>query len=85
HYEVIEKWVTGSWRSRTELTRKYADSMREWGRSIGIFFTKVAAHSNIEYNELADKTAKRGLTEGNGVPRIMRLEELEIYGEERKK
>ncbi|MDE6016497.1 MAG: ribonuclease H family protein, partial [Acetatifactor sp.] len=67
-YEGIEKWVTGSWRSRTELTRKYADSMREWGRSIGIFFTKVAAHSNIEYNELADKTAKRGLTEGNGVP-----------------
>lgn len=84
-YEGIEKWVTGSWRSRTELTRKYADSMREWGKSIGIFFTKVAAHSNIEYNELADKTAKRGLTEGNGVPRIMRLEELEIYGEERKK
>ncbi len=80
-YEGIEKWVTGSWRSKTELTRKYALSMREWGQSIRIFFTKVAAHSNIEYNELADRTAKRGLTEGKGVPRVMRLEELERYGD----
>ncbi len=84
-YEGIEKWVTGSWRSRTELTKKYADSMREWGRQIGIFFTKVPAHSNIKYNELADKTAKRGLTEGDGIPKIMRLEELEVYGEEQQK
>ncbi len=82
-YEGIEKWVTGSWRSKTELTQKYAASMREWGKQIGIYFTKVAAHSNVEFNELADRTAKRGLTEGEGVPRIMRLEELEIYGEDR--
>lgn len=80
-YDGIEKWVTGSWRSKTELTQKYADSMREWGRSINIYFTKVAAHSNIRYNELADKTAKRGLTEGDGVPKVKRLEELERYGE----
>lgn len=78
-YEGIEKWVTGSWRSKTELTQKYTQSMREWGKNIKIFFTKVAAHSNIMYNELADKTAKRGLTEGKGVPRVMRLEELERY------
>lgn len=78
-YEGIEKWVTGSWRSKTELTGKYAESMREWGRSIKIYFTKVTAHSNVKYNELADATAKRGLTEGNGVPKVTRLEELEIY------
>lgn len=78
-YEGIEKWVTGSWRSKTELTGKYAESMREWGRSIRIYFTKVTAHSNVKYNELADATAKRGLTEGKGVPKVMRLEELEIY------
>jgi ribonuclease HI len=79
-YEGIEKWVTGAWRSKTELTQKYAQSMQEWSKSIRILFKKVAAHSNIRYNELADQTAKRGLTEGNGVPRIMRLEELERYG-----
>lgn len=80
-YEGIEKWVTGSWRSKTELTQKYAQSMRQWAGDIRILFTKVAAHSNVRYNELADQTAKRGLTEGNGVPRVMRLEELERYEE----
>ena len=80
-YEGIEKWVTGSWRSKTELTQKYAQSMREWGKSIRIFFTKVEAHSNVAYNELADQTAKRGLTEGDGIPKICLLEELERYEE----
>lgn len=56
--------------------------MREWGKSIQIFYTKVAAHSNVEYNELADQMAKRGLREANGVPKVMRLEELELYGEQ---
>lgn len=80
-YEGIERWVTGSWRSKTELTAKYAQSMQEWSNSIRIYFTKVTAHSNVKYNELADVTAKRGLLEGNGVPKVMRLEELEIYAE----
>ena len=46
-YEGIEKWVTGQWRSKTELTGLYAASMREWGKKIKICFTKVAAHSNV--------------------------------------
>ena len=78
-YEGIEKWVTGSWRARTELTQKYAASMRSWGKKIAIFFTKVAAHTNVYYNELADKTAKTGLREGNGIPGIIGLED---YGED---
>lgn len=78
-YEGLEKWVTGAWRSKTELTRKYAEAMRRWGRTIRISFRKVAAHTKVEYNELADKIAKKGLTDGNGVPKIRPLEELEIY------
>ena len=78
-YQGIEKWVTGEWHSKTELTRKYAVSMREWGKSISICFTKVAAHTNVKYNELADKMAKTGLTMGNGVPGIRRLEDMEEY------
>lgn len=72
-YEGIEKWVTGAWRSKTELTRKYAMSMRQWGGSIEIRFTKVAAHSNVYYNELADKMAKTGLREGDGIPKVRSL------------
>lgn len=72
-YEGIEKWVTGEWRSKTELTQKYAHAMREWGKDIKICFRKVAAHSNVYYNELADKTAKAGLREANGIPKVRRL------------
>lgn len=75
-YQGIEKWVTGEWRSKTELTQKYAQAMREWKKSIEIGFTKVPAHSNVYYNELADKLAKTGLTEGNGIPKVRRLEEM---------
>ena len=75
-YEGIEKWVTGAWRSKTELTMKYAQSMRQWGNSIEISFTKVPAHSNVYYNEMADKTAKAGLREGAGIPKVRRVEEL---------
>lgn len=81
-YEGIEKWVTGAWRSKTELTQKYATSMKEWGRSIRINFHKVAAHTNVKYNELADKLAKQGLVEGMGVPKIQMLSELNPYVEE---
>ena len=80
-YQGIEKWVTGEWRSKTELTRKYAEAMREWGASIEIKFCKVEAHTNVRYNELADKLAKTGLREGRGVPRTGPLEEMEEYDE----
>lgn len=78
-YQGIEKWVTGEWRSKTELTRKYAVSMREWGKSVSIRFMKVTAHTNVRYNELADKMAKTGLTLGNGVPKVRKIEDMEEY------
>ena len=81
-YEGIEKWVTGEWKSKTELTQKYAASMREWGSKVNIRFTKVPAHSHVEYNEMADKLAKRGLTEGKGVPQICKVEELTLWQNE---
>lgn len=78
-YQGIEKWVTGEWRSKTELTQKYARAMREWGTKISISFTKVAAHTNVKYNELADRMAKQGLREGNGIPKVCLLEEMCEY------
>lgn len=78
-YQGIEKWVTGEWRSKTELTQKYAEAMRDWGRGIEIRFRKVDAHTNVRYNELADRMAKTGLREGSGVPKTGPLEEMEEY------
>ena len=80
-YQGIEKWVTGEWRAKTELTGKYAVSMREWGKNMEIRFQKVAAHTNVRYNELADQMAKRGLREGNGIPKVCLLTEMEEYRE----
>ena len=81
-YEGIEKWVTGAWKAKAEHTQKYAVSMREWGKSIRIGFHKVAAHTNVKYNELADKMAKHGLTAGQGFPKIRPVTELENYIED---
>ncbi len=80
-YEGLEKWVTGAWRSKTELTGKYASYMRECMKSISLKFTKVPAHSNVKYNELADSLAKQGLVEGQGVPKVCRFEEMDLYHE----
>lgn len=78
-YEGIEKWVTGVWKSKTELTRKYAASMRNWGNNIRIIFQKVTAHTNVYYNEMADQLAKDALVSGNGVPHVRRREEMEPW------
>lgn len=80
-YQGIEKWATGEWRAKTELTQKYASAMRSWGKDIEIRFTKVAAHTNVRYNELADRMAKTGLTEGNGVPKVCRIEDMTEWKE----
>lgn len=78
-YQGIEKWVTGEWRAKQELTKLYAKSMREWRHCIQIRFTKVAAHTNVKYNELADRMAKKGLVDGKGIPKVMMLAEMDEY------
>ena len=78
-YEGVEKWVTGAWKSKTELTQKYSLSMQMWQGRIEMKFTKVAAHSNVYYNEMADKLAKQGLVEKEGVPPIRTVEEMEPW------
>lgn len=69
-YAGIEKWATGEWKTNKDLTRKYAAFMQNQGHFIDIGYHKVEAHTNILYNELADQAAKRGLTDGNGIPEI---------------
>lgn len=80
-YEGVEKWVTGAWKSKTELTQKYSMAMRMWQAQIEMSFTKVVAHSNVYYNEMADKLAKQGLVEKEDVPPIRTIEEMEPWKE----
>ncbi len=76
-YEGVEKWVTGAWKSKTELTQKYAQAMRSWSTKVQISFTKVAAHTNVYYNEMADKLAKVALVEKDGIPEVRMADEME--------
>ncbi len=69
-YEGIEKWVTGVWKAKTELTQKYAAYMQRCGQNVQIFFTKVEAHAGNFYNEEVDALAKEALTEADGIPEI---------------
>lgn len=76
-YEGIEKWVTGAWKSKNDLTKAYAKAMREWGEKISLHFVKVPAHSKVKYNELADEVAKLGVKNGNGVPKVKSLKDFD--------
>ena len=67
-YEGIEKWATGVWKAKTELTSKYAVAMKEWGRAIRISFKKIAAHTGNRYNERADQLAKKASEETIPIP-----------------
>ena len=71
-YSGIESWVTGAWKAKNELTRKYRDFMRSKSDRVKISFTKIEAHTNNTYNEMADKLAKAGLEKDPGLPVIER-------------
>ena len=72
-YSGIEMWAVGQWKAKNDLTKKYADFMKENSKNIEISFQKIAAHTGNKYNEEADKLAKAALTEGNGVPKIKKV------------
>lgn len=76
-YEGVEKWVTGAWKSKQTLTQKYAEAMRKWSAKIAISFTKVAAHTNVYFNEMADELAKSALPEPEGIPEARLADEME--------
>ena len=69
-YSGIECWVTGAWKAKNELTKSYRDWMNDKRKRIKISFFKVEAHTNVKYNELADKLAKQGLEKEPGLPKL---------------
>ena len=60
-YEGIEKWANGIWKANKPGTRRYQRFIEEKRKEISISFQKVAAHTGVEYNEMADQLAKAAL------------------------
>lgn len=60
-YEGIAKWCNGAWKANKEGTKAYQSYYEEIKKQIQIIFIKVKGHSGDEYNDLADKLAKKAL------------------------
>lgn len=62
-YTGIRHWALGEWKRNNPLTARYYDFMQEAQNHISINFIKVKAHSNHQYNDLADSLAKKAVKE----------------------
>ena len=56
-YAGIENWATEKWKANKPATKNYQEFMKN--RKIKINFHKVAAHTGVKYNEIADTLAKK--------------------------
>lgn len=57
-YQGVMQWATGSWKANKPYTKYYRQQIEMLRQYITIQFEKVDAHTGVELNELADKTAK---------------------------
>lgn len=60
-YAGIEKWCVGEWRPGTAGTKQYKDFYDCIRGDLSVRFHKVASHTGVTYNELADQLAKEAL------------------------
>lgn len=59
-YQGIEAWATGRWAAKKRISEAYVYHIEKLSPQIKITFTKVKAHSGNNFNNQADKLAKRG-------------------------
>lgn len=60
-YEGIEKWANNIWKANKPGTQRYKSFIARKRKEIEISFQKVAAHTGVKYNEMADQLAKEAL------------------------
>lgn len=60
-YQGIEKWANDEWRRNLKGTKDYYEFIQNARNSIDICFKKVAAHTGVYGNELADQLAKEAV------------------------
>lgn len=62
-YIGVALWVgdfhgVRQWQSKQPMTKEYVKAFNQLTKDLKVEFVKVPAHSNVKYNELADKLAK---------------------------
>jgi len=62
-YEGLNKWISGEWKAKTELTKFYVKFVKEYvDKGMKIEFIKVRAHQGDALNNYVDKLAKQAIT-----------------------
>ena len=62
-YEGIGAWADRRWKANNTLTQGYRDYVSDARKNMDIRFVKVKAHAGNKYNELADKLARKALSD----------------------
>lgn len=57
-YQGVEQWATGAWKANKNYTKSYQEVIAKFRDYIDIEFEKVAAHTGVQLNEVADQLAK---------------------------
>lgn len=60
-FEGIEKWISGEWKAKKQVSQDYVEHFRELSEYIDVEFVKVKAHSGVQFNELADQLAAEAI------------------------
>lgn len=59
-YIGIEKWADGTWLAKSAIAQSYVYLLRQKEEKITVRFKKVQAHTNEQFNLVADRLAKKG-------------------------
>lgn len=59
-YEGIAQWAKGAWKANLILTKEYQALAQEMRKRMHLHFVKVKAHTGDQWNEVADRLAKKG-------------------------
>lgn len=61
-YAGLKHWAIKEWKANKPLTKEYSDFCQKALKKIEISFNKVKAHTGDNFNEEADKLAKKGVS-----------------------
>ncbi|MBO5248973.1 MAG: ribonuclease H family protein [Clostridia bacterium] len=60
-YNGIAAWFKGEWKANSFVAKQYVAATEAYRGVLNISFEKVAAHTGVKYNEMADRLAKDAL------------------------
>ncbi len=60
-YNGIAAWFKGEWKANTFVSKQYIAVAEAYRGVLEVSFEKIAAHTGVKYNEMADKLAKKAV------------------------